>query len=106
MGGGAREEVEERVGKENEAGNLFNCQSFLFLSSLAVTPGLVEPHLEGKSLKTALSSNRMFIIDLTYLEGVECKGGKKVDYFIISIISCIVLWLQLYFIGYGTNVLS
>ena len=75
-------------------------------SSLAVTPGLVEPHLEGKSLKSALSSNRMFIIDLTYLEGVECKGGKKVDYFIISIISCIVLWLQLYFIGYGTNVLS
>ena len=80
VGGGAREEVDERVGKENEAGNLFNCQSFLFLSSLAVTPGLVEPHLEGKSLSTALSGNRMFIIDLRYLEGIECTGLREVTH--------------------------
>ena len=72
--------------------HLIDYKLFLFcLSSLAVTPGLVEPHLEGKSLNKALSSNRMFVIDLTYLEGIECKGGKKVDYYIISIISCIVL---------------
>ena len=53
---------------------------FVCFSSLAVTPGLVEPHLEGKSLSTALSGNRMFIIDLRYLEGIECTGLREVTH--------------------------
>ena len=50
----------------------------LYIYSLAATPELVEPHLEGKTLADALSSDKMFIIDLTYLANIECSDDRTV----------------------------
>ncbi|CAB3373467.1 Hypothetical predicted protein [Cloeon dipterum] len=48
-------------------------------AKLAVTAEMVEPFLEGISLEAALSTNKIFIIDLEFLDGASCKLEKMVS---------------------------
>ncbi|KAI8492266.1 Arachidonate 5-lipoxygenase [Branchiostoma belcheri] len=45
--------------------------------NFGVTAEMVEPFLQGLSLEDALGSKRLYMVDLTILEGTECTNNRK-----------------------------
>ncbi|XP_035688109.1 polyunsaturated fatty acid 5-lipoxygenase-like [Branchiostoma floridae] len=61
---------------------LMGCNPTLFKlcseipENFGVTAEMLEPHLEGLSLEDALGAKRLYIVDLTFLEGTKCKNDR------------------------------
>lgn len=48
------------------------------LVSFAVTAEMIEPFLEGKTMKDALDSKKLYLLDLTYMAQIQCAADRKV----------------------------
>ena len=66
-----------------------------FYSSFGVTSDMVEPSLEGSTLEEAMEQKRIFLVDLSVMEGLE--EGEKVNG------SCMVLTMIVLFYEYFDN---
>lgn len=53
--------------------------TLLLLFSLAVTPAMMEPFLEGLPLKQALDEKRIFIVNLKVLDEIQLEENRKVS---------------------------
>ena len=59
--------------------------TLLLFFSLAVTPAMMEPFLEGLPLKQALEEKRIFIVNLKVLDEIQLEENRKVRVILYSL---------------------